>query len=265
MLVTPPRNQAPRASAKKRAVFTFHLLQPFFQFVALMIVMLAFARCSPLAPSTDKEYGLGGGGHSGGGGLSGAVLFSSAAEAQALEKSLSPIGSGKAAVISETDFRRQTEDVKSADDSLDDASVKFLLDRQARRKGARAGKLLFLNLSPEQTASLIKEGKLRLDLGARLVSAPDSARGLFVSGLETAQRRKNLRASSFLVMPDGVARSGQYQDLSLPVRVAFGAPVAGKGFLELSYQPSDDASSDANATLLDAALRDARALAITLE
>lgn len=245
--------KAPKASRKKRAVFTFHLVQPFFQFAALLLVVLAFTRCSPLAPSADKASLLNGG--------PGGLGVQSAAVEQTIAASLQDVSSREAQLVSETEFRKVTEDVKSADDALDERAAKSIF---ARRDGAgmlsRKPKILFLNLSAEQSQALLKDGKVRLNLSERL-SARDSARSVFVRNLKNEQKRGKLGATAYLVMPDSVMKRGTFRDLSLEVKVAFGAPSDEESYLELSRAESEEI----DATLLDAALRDLRSLAIVLE
>ncbi|MCO5142736.1 MAG: hypothetical protein M9962_06570 [Oligoflexia bacterium] len=48
---------APKASFKKKVFYVFYLVQPVLQFIAIIALVGVFARCSPLASSTDKTLG----------------------------------------------------------------------------------------------------------------------------------------------------------------------------------------------------------------
>jgi len=259
MPAQPKKAAAPKASRKKRAAFTFHLLQPFFQFAALLLVLLAFTRCSPLSPSTEKAGYMQG---SGGGNAGGTVAFKAAALEQAIQSSLHELSTREAKLVSETDFRANTEDVKSADDAIDERATKSIFDR---RDGAgmltRKPKILFLTLSPEQTQAVLKEGKVRLNLSDRLSGARGGARSLLVRHLKSEQKRGKLDATGYLVMPDSVMKRGAAPDLSLELVVSFGAPSEEESYLEISRGETEET----DATLLEAALRDLSSLAIVLE
>ena len=249
MPAKPRKPAAPKASRQKRAAFTFHLLQPFFQFGALLLVLLAFTRCSPLAPSTDKA------GFMEGNGPAGLALKSEALE-QTIQASLRDVSSREAKLISETEFRKVTEDVKSADDTLDESTAKSIVDRRTKKS-----KILFLTLSPEQAQGLVKEGKVRISLNERLSGACGGAKSLLVRHLKTEQRKGKLDAVGYLVMPDAVMKRGTHDDLSLELKISFGAPSDEEAYLQISRAESDEG----DASLLEGALRDLRNLAIVLE
>ncbi|RYZ96259.1 MAG: hypothetical protein EOP11_23735 [Proteobacteria bacterium] len=251
-----PKKRAPKASRKKRASFTFHLLQPFFQFLALIIVMLAFARCSPLSPSVDKASFM-----EGNNGVGRTALRSEALE-QTIQASLKEVSSGEAKIVSESAFRKVTEDVKSADDSLDEAAAKSIFKRRDQTGVlAKKPKILFLNLNPELAASLMRDGKVRINLNERLSASDARAKKALIRAIQKEQLSGQLDANGYLVMPDLVIKRGALDALSVELKVSFGAPSEEESYIEVSHIES----GDVDATLLDAALRDLRSLAIVLE
>lgn len=257
------KKRAPKTSRKKKAVFTFHLLQPFFQFLALVAVMIAFTRCSPLAPSTDKAgFGSNSGPIATGPAAAGAVLE------QAIQESLAEVSSHDAKIVSETEFRNLTEGTLSADDSIEERDAKSLFDQRRRGMGLRRpGKILYVTLPADRLATLVKDGKIRVDLNERLARANDKGRHAFYKNLLKLRQDNSLDATGYLVMPDSTMKRVQngFDELSLPLKVSFGAPSEEQAYLEIRRDDEESAADETNAALLDAAVREARSLAIVLE
>ena len=256
------KKRAPKASRKK-AVFTFHLLQPFFQFLALVAVMFVFTRCSPLAPSTDKAgFGSNSGTSSSTGGAAAAAVLE-----QSIQESLAEVSSHDAKIVSETEFRKVTEGTLSADDAIEERDAKSLFEQRRRGLGRRAGKLLFVTLPTDRVATLVKDGKIRIDLNERLSRAHEKGRRAFYKNLNKLREDGALDATGYLVMPDTTMKRVQngFDDLSLSLKVSYGAPTEEQAFLEIRRVDDEASSDETNAALLDAAVREAQALAIVLE
>jgi hypothetical protein len=255
------KKHAPRATRQKRMKHAFHLLQPFFQFAALIIVVLAFVRCSPLAPSTDKAHLLGGDGP---GILSNNVL--SEAEEQAIAENMKNVKALKTQVLSETDFREITNNVKSSDDSIDEATAASIFAEQSAQSRNRGMKRLYVNLTADQSKGLIAGKTVRLNLKQLFTNTSERARLKLVKGLRAALVRKDLKATGIFVMPDATMKrvQGGFDDLSFILDVAISAPSDANAYVQAS-RSNIDGLDDSNATLLDAAAKEALNLAIVLE
>lgn len=262
----------PRASRKKRLLHTFYLVQPVLQFMALAAVVFIFARCSPLAPTTDRNAGT----------IAASAQSQPAAsnqfiEAQAQEellaKSMKEISLDTVAVVSESEFHQVAPDVLNADQPAEDNEVANLLERRNQRLQKnplrKRPKLLALSLSTERQATLFQEGKIRIDLSDRLDgSLSPKARKLLFQQMRQAQDNKtaNLNASSYLVLNDDATQdNAPYHKLNLQLRMALAVPSAEQAVLEIERQADDDSSRELNAALLEAAIAHGHKLAIILE
>lgn len=249
-----PARRAPKASRKKVWVHTFYLLQPVVQFFALIAVLLVFARCSPLASSTDRN----------GGGVLAPVAIEglspqaeAAAKEQTIISSLHDISAEDLRVISVSEMEEIVSNSLSAEESMDEVRTKNVF------KFKRLGGLL-IPLDHDQQVALFRDEELRLDISEKLPRAKEKARRNLFRNLQAAQEGKKLKATILLVLPDAAMRraGASFKDLNTPLSVALGVPDEDKAYLHVALQT--DPSQD-NAALLGAALQEGPSLAILLE
>jgi hypothetical protein len=258
------KKRAPKASRKKVWVHTFYLLQPFMQFFALMAAVLIFARCSPLAPSTDRA---------GGAGVQDPVVIgtSEQANAAALEQEIAAnmqeLNSSQLEVVSQSEIAQIADGAPHADQAISETGVKGLFAHHGLLSlGKSTRKILFLPLSAENQEALFRDNHIRLDLGARLKNqTKDKALELFLKKMKDASKASDLGAAAYLVLPDASMQraNGAFSALSLTLRISLSVPADDRAYLEINRE--DASLSQDDAALLSAALADQYQLAILLE
>jgi hypothetical protein len=257
-----PKKSRPRASKQKRLIHAFYLAQPVLQFMALIAMLGILSRCSPLSPSTDK--------------VPQALLSnmsqaeSSRAEAEAQEqlvqKNLKEVSVNDLVIISDEEFESQTKNLLSSDSSFSEAELQDYLKR--KRGGIHnplsgPPKFLVIQLPADKQAALWRDGSVRLKISEAFPKAEGKALKLLARLLKEESDKLNLDAVGHLVLPDA-AMHDEYKDISLQIRVSLAVIGEEKAVIELRRM-SDEENREANATLLEPALRSARRLAITLE
>ncbi|MGZ3652653.1 MAG: hypothetical protein ACXVB9_17060 [Bdellovibrionota bacterium] len=227
-----PRNSSkkpPVASRRKRAIHALYLVQPLLQFAALMIVMFALARCSPLAPSTDKS-----------------VLKASAnglvsphsdqaqkgAEEEDIKREMKDLSSfDDLRLISQSDFAaRVVPNSIEAEKGADLTGVQNVFRQRAKLLGTSRGvRLLIVRLLKDQKDSFFKTGSLRLNLADVLANsmAPDVRKAFFTELHKISAN--DLKAKAYLILSD--------DDMASPEAVTE-VPLAGK--FQMAILPNDE-------------------------
>lgn len=257
------KKRAPKASRKKVWVHTFYLLQPFMQFFALVAAVLIFARCSPLAPSTDRA----------GGGVQDPVVLGSSAQANAaaleqeITANMQELNSSQLEVVSQSEIEQIADGAPHADQAIPEAGVRVLFARRGMLNfGKSARKILFLPLSAENQEALFRDNHIRLDLGARLKNqSKEKAVELLLSKMKHASKASDLGAAAYLVLPDASMQraNGAFSGLNLTLRISLSVPADDRAYLEINRENASLSPNDA--ALLSAALADQYQLAILLE
>jgi hypothetical protein len=262
--IRPLRTRAPRATRRKLWVHTFYLAQPFLQFFALIAIMLILARCSPLSPSTDKESELQQ--------PAGLAQISQQAEAAALEESiqasLKELSSLELRVISDTELATFSRNLLDLDHPFSEPGIHAHFEQRSAAGLRNRQNILLIPLAPDQMGAFFLNGTLRLDLMERLNSQTQpAAKKLLIQYLRQSMAHKELGALALLVLPDStmIRVQGAFSDLKVPIRIALGMPSDEAAYLELRRLEEDPAFAQANAVLLEAALKEAHTLAILLE
>jgi hypothetical protein len=264
----PQSKRAPKAKRKKVLLHTFYLLQPLLQFFALIAVMLIFARCSPLSPSTQKGSALQTSGPV-------SVGVSELAEAAALEEAflnnLKELSSTEIEVISETDQEMVASNAPHVDEPMNEAGIRSLF-AQRNRKGvkllSKPPQVLYLPLDQNSHEAFFVNNVLRIDLAERLkANTKEKARRLLFKNLIESVDNKKLGASALLVLPDATMERvhGAFSELKLQVRISISVPSEDKAYLEIRRLEDDSSQARNNAVLLEAALKEAARLSILLE
>lgn len=260
--------KASKASAKKAPrskqwIYTFYLVQPVLQFLAIVVIVLAFARCSPLAPSTMKEGPQ-------------AVKTepsesaSQRAEEQAREdailKSLTEMDHSPLLITSEEDILDLSKDVPHVENPVDENTIKKLFERRGSLKAQNKPKVLYLTLKEEEKAQFFQTGQLRLDVTEKL-RLVEKAKQQFLKNVKKSISGKEIGASIHLVMPNNTMQrvNGAFEDLDVHIKMSLGMPSDDKLFLHLEKLPEDPAKVQDNAVLLDAALQESLGLVLFLE
>lgn len=263
-----PARKAPKAKPRKIWVHTFYLVQPLVQFVAIVAVILTFAGCSPLAPSSTRLPGLKSPGEDS---PASSQAAEEAAREQAIQKSFQSVSEHALSVISESDYRQRSQGILHAEESLDERQVTSLRDQ--RRRHIRLGgfnaapKLLVLPLSDQALSSLFRDGVARIDLNERLSRSQGKARKALYKLAAGALEEGELDASSYLVLSDAAIKrvQGAFDSLHVDLKISLAVMEDDQAFLEIRRKDNAQSASQDNAALLEAALREARRLAIVLE
>jgi hypothetical protein len=252
-----------RTPAAKRWLHTFYLVQPVLQFLAIVIMVLAFTRCSPLAPSTLKEGAQ-------------AVKTqpsenaSQNAEAQAreeaIQKSLKEVDQAPLQISAEEDVTDFSKSVPHLETPADEATIKNIFAKRKALLAHNRPKILFIALSDEQRTAFFQEGSLRLDLTEKLRFV-EKAKNTFLQNMHKTVNAKEVGASLHIVLPDATMQrvNGAFNDLEIQIKVSLGLPTEDKLYLQLEKMPEDAAHAQDNAVLLDAALQEALGFVILLE
>jgi hypothetical protein len=255
-------SRAPKTTRRKVWVHSFYLLQPFVQFFALVAVLLIFTRCSPLAPSTNKGSAL----------QSAAPVVggsSGLAEAEALEQSflanLKELSTSEMEIISETDQETLASSAPHADVSISEPEVRSLFEKRNKRF-SRHQRVLFLPLDHAQLEAFFVSNVIRVDLSERLKGhTKDKARKLLFRNLSESAENKKIGGTAHLVLPDTTMQrvQGAFDDLKLSVKISLSVPGEDKAYLEI--RRVEETTSQDDAALLEAALKEAIQLSILLE
>lgn len=260
-----PARKAPKTKPRKIWVHTFYLVQPFVQFMAIVAVILTFAGCSPLAPSSTRLPGLKSPGEDS---AATSQAAEEAAREQAIQKSFQSVSEHGLSVISESDYRQRSQGILHAEESLDERQVTSLRDQRRRHLGLGAApKVLVLPLSDRAMSSLFREGVVRIDLNDRLSRAQPRARKALYKLAAAAMAEAELDASSYLVLSDATIKrvQGAFDSLHVDLKISLAVMEDDQAFLEIRRKDNAQSASQDNAALLEAALREARRLAIVLE
>lgn len=252
-----------RTPATKRWLHTFYLVQPVLQFLAIVIMVLAFTRCSPLAPSTLKEGPQ-------------AVKTeptenaSQNAEAlareEAIQKSLKEVDQTPLQITAEEDVNDLAKSVPHLETPADEATIKNIFEKRKALLAHNRPKILFITLTEEQRAAFFQHGSLRLDVSEKLRFV-EKAKTTFLKNMQKTVNDKAVGASLHIVLPDATMQrvNGAFNDLEIQIKVSLGLPSDDKLFLQIERMPEDAAHAQDNAVLLDAALQEALGFVILLE
>jgi hypothetical protein len=203
-----------------------YLAQPFFQFVALMAVLLVLGRCSPLSPSTDKGAKFTSASSLGGQHTAQAIQN---AEDEDIKRELKDLrSSDDLAVVSQNDFSARTINGLDTEIPADLADVQAVFRTHAQHALRRSVPLLVLHLTKEQGEAFFHAGTTRVDLSTALAKnmAPEVRRAYF--GEIHKLMHGDLVAKAYLVLanedisPDSLS--------TLPISPKF----------QLAIFPSDD-------------------------
>lgn len=260
-------HRAPKTARKKVWVHAFYLLQPFLQFFALVAVLFIFARCSPLAPSTDKSALK----------SSGPITTdtSSLAEAAALEEAflnnLKELSVSEMEVISETEIEANTRSAPHVDEPMDESGIRTLFEKRNKKGVAglkKPSQVLFLPLDQASQEAFFVNSVLRIDLSERIKGhTKEKARRLLFQHLQESAESKKIGATALLVMPDATMErvNGAFADLKLSIKISISIPSDDKAYLEIRRVDEAASHTQDNAVLLEAALKEATQLSILLE
>lgn len=263
--------KAPKASAKKSSraprskqwIYTFYLVQPVLQFLAIVVIVLAFARCSPLAPSTLKES-------------SQAVKTepsenaSQRAEEQAkedaIQKSLMEMDHSPLMVTSEEDILDLSKDVPHIENPIDESTIKNIFEKRSSLKVQNKPKISYVTLKEEEKAQFFQTGQLRIDVTEKL-RLVEKAKLQFLKNMKKSISSKEIGISIHLVLPNATMQrvNGAFEDLDLHIKMSLGMPSEDKLYLHLEKLPEDPAKAQDNAVLLDAALQESLGLVLFLD
>jgi hypothetical protein len=258
---TKAKKRAPKASRKKVWVHTFYLLQPFVQFAALIAVMLILARCSPLAPSTDRNEALQVTRPSENG-----EMAAAAALEEEIQSSLAEVNTTQLEVIPESEMNRIASDAPHVDSPMQELDVKSVFPIVGKKRKNR--KVMLLPLAPESQEALFRDGRVRIHLSERMKSqTKEKALRFLLQNLNASLANKEIGAAAYLVLPDATMQrvNGAFDSLSLTLKVSLSIPAEDRAYLEIQRMEDDPAHAQDNAALLAAALDEAGQLAILLE
>lgn len=253
--------RAPKASRPKIWVHTFYLLQPFVQFFALIAVMLILARCSPLAPSTDRVGALNANPP-----IDNSEQAAAAALEQEIQASLSEINTTQLEVIPESEMNKISVDAPHVDAPMRELDVKGVFPVVGKKRKNR--KVMLLPLAPESQEALFRDGRVRIYLSERLKSqTKEKALRMLLQNLNASIANKEIGAAAYLVMPDATMQrvNGAFDSLALTLKVSLSIPAEDRAYLEIQREEDDPAHAQDNAALLAAALDEHGQLAILLE
>lgn len=250
---------APRAPRRKRVVHMLYLAQPAAQLLALVAVLFAFGRCSPLAPSEDRLQKTS---------ADGVVsTVSTVTPEQGTEDDITRAlveasDSAEIPVLTVKQYSRRVSDSLYADKKFETDDVESLFETRAsippsKRKGLP---LLSLVLSQEQRAKLLDQNLLRLNLAEALAHSKtktDARTALF----RELRKIHELNAEPYLVVDADAAQKGALTfGLHLKISIAFLSD--DQVYLQIERVP--DADLDAQQDDLRSALLDAAGLAVVL-
>jgi hypothetical protein len=218
----------PAASRRKRLLHALYLAQPFLQIVALMVVLFALGRCSPLSPSSDRsalnktsadgvvatrtEHGQ------------------TSAEDEDIKREMRDVSSlEEIPLLSQSDFssRLLTPLALTPETGADIVGVQRIF--RARSARVRGAHLLVIRLLREQREAFFRSGAVRVNLAEVLAShmTPEVRQAYFTELHKLSHG--NLTAKAYLELSD--------DDMSSPDAVA-AIPVAAK--IQLAIFPSDE-------------------------
>jgi hypothetical protein len=253
--------RAPKASRPKLWVHTFYLLQPFVQFFALIAMMLILARCSPLAPSTDRVGALNTNPP-----IDNSEQAAAAALEQEIQASLSEINTTQLEVIPESEMNKISADAPHVDVAMRELDVKGVFPTMGKKRKNR--KVMLLPLTADSQEALFRDGHVRIQLSDRLKSqTKDKALRLLLQNLNSSIANKEIGAAAYLVMSDATMQrvNGAFDSLNLSLKVSLSIPAEDRAYLEIQREEDDPAHAQDNAALLAAALDEHGQLAILLE
>lgn len=259
--MAPKAKRAPKASRPKLWVHTFYLLQPFVQFFALIAVMLILARCSPLAPSTDRIGAL-----TTNPPIDNSEQAAAAALEQEIQASLTEINTTQLEVIPETEMGKISATAPHVDAPMRELDVKGVFPSIGKKRKNR--KVMLLPLAADSQEALFRDGHVRIYLSERLKSqTKDKAMRLLLQNLNASIANKEIGAAAYLVLPDATMQrvNGAFDSLTLTLKVSLSIPAEDRAYLEIHREVDDPAHAQDNAALLAAALDEAGQLAILLE
>lgn len=254
------KSKAPKAALPKRFLHTFYLVQPVLQFMALVSLMLVLSRCSPLAPSTEKEIGPRAQPTRIGFGNNEELL-----RENAIAGSMNLLSSEKLSIISESDFALTAAPALQAERNVREEEVKLRFNSRKKIMGGpkKRAALFAVNLSVDQQQALWREGFVRIALNDYLqANFENNARKALYKHL--LAELKELRARSFAVISDDAATHNGAEEvkvLEMDLKISLGFPSEDKGYLEIRRGAEDAASVAA----LTAAAQSTRKLAVVLE
>ncbi|MGE3261787.1 MAG: hypothetical protein AB7K68_08425 [Bacteriovoracia bacterium] len=256
------KSKAPKATLPKRFLHTFYLVQPVLQFMALVSLMLVLSRCSPLAPSTEKEIGPRAQPTRIGFGNNEELL-----RENAISGSMNLLSSERLSIISESDFALTAAPALQAERNVREEEVKLRFNSRKKIMGGQTAKkraaLFAVNLSVDQQQALWREGFVRIALNDYLqANFENNARKALYNHL--LAELKELRARSFAVISDDAATHNGAEEvkvLEMDLKISLGFPSEDKGYLEIRRGAEDSASVAA----LTAAAQSTRKLAVVLE
>lgn len=264
------RKSPPPATLKKRLIHTFYLVQPVIQFFALVAIIGILSRCSPLAPSTDKTIGLKS--KNGTPELETTENSQNIARESLIAQNLVEVGSAQLEVISEENYEKNAkQSIAREKEIIEDSKLKSRLNNRigSNMRGEQKKKhFLSLRLNEDQTAQLIDDGLIRIDLAQSMVLS-DQGKKVYFNAMHDSLHAvgvKKIDAAGYMIFEDEAARDA-HKDLSqsMQLKVFLSIIAENQAYLEIRVEAaSAEARHDAIANL-DEALQDSGHLAIVLE
>jgi hypothetical protein len=259
------RSHKHKTATAKRLLHTFYLVQPLLQFVAIVVMVLAFTRCSPLAPSTMKEAPQLAKTES-----PNAEAASQRAEELAkeelIQKSFIEVDQAPLTVTSEEDISELTKNVPHWESPADESTIRGIFEKRKNPIAQKRPKVLLLPLNEEMRNTFFHNGTLRIDVTEKL-RLVEKAKRTLLKNLAKSVENKEVGASLHLVMSNATMQrvNGAYGELAIDVKVSLGQPQEDKLYLYLEKQAEAPAHAQDNAVLLESALEEALGFVILLE
>lgn len=236
----------------KKAYYVFKLYFPSLQFIVLVILLAMVAACSPLSPSADR--------HS----LSATPIkatdvsqhISDAVQQDFITASLTEVATVDTKKIYEKDFDRKIQgslllDTPDLNSQLIDSAIQKR-SSDGVQMAFSSSAFLTIRLPRDKLDNLFRDGQVRVDLYSLLKDADNSKAKPLFQELQRELKNRSLRASSYLLVS-----SGNTENTGFKVKISLALNEL--AILELKQQEGS------NASVLEAAIRDAKQMAIVLE
>lgn len=252
---------APKSSRKKSWVHTFYLVQPVMQFLALVATLVLFARCSPLASSTDKSSTLQLNATTGN---RTTPQAEEAAQEEAIQKSLQELTQDDIGVISVDDMKKLPLEIEKTY-LANKSQVETSFDRKSEMKKYK-GAIIALHIEMKDAKDLFLGADLRIPLHDLVKYKDEDTLNHFLSRLEESHQKDGLKAKIYLTAPENaLQQQPDLQDIKMPFIASLGFPSDNQGFIEIKLRPQTASEKDANAALLLAGESHWNTLSIILE
>lgn len=251
------------AKISKKIRLGFYLALPAIQFFLLAAVLIFTSRCSPLAPSTDKNN-------------SSSVVNSQnqnvvpdkitqAVQDNLVQNSFVELNSSDTQNILTSDFDKKSQSsiridaLEISDKTIDAAFAQKSKSGELLGIWPAAIPLLSIPLSRDKLDTLYRDGQVRVDLLSLIRDADHNHVKNLLYRLQIELKNRNIKASSFLVFDDNKSFPTNNQT-SLHLKLSLAAIEDRVALLDISR-----VRDNANEVFLESAIRDAKQLAIILE